>query len=174
MSPTFLTRVILKNYKSIAACDVRFGPLSFLLGPNGAGKSNFLDALRFVTDSLRTSLEHAIRDRGGFLTCVRRFTTLIPTMKKIASACCCFLAGTALLALSGLSRADEQKDAFFYNRLLGRGINLGNALDAPKEGGPRPAVCDVVTNQTGPRSPARARAIASVLVEPASSKATRR
>lgn len=26
------------------------------------------------------------------------------------------------------------KDAFYYNRLLGRGINLGNALEAPKEG----------------------------------------
>jgi hypothetical protein len=39
---------------------------------------------------------------------------------------------------------------------------------------PRPAVCSVVTNQTGPRSPARARAIASALVEPIWSKATRR
>jgi endoglucanase len=55
-------------------------------------------------------------------------------MKKIASACCSLLAGTALLTLAGQSRADEQKDAFFYNRLLGRGINLGNALEAPKEG----------------------------------------
>ena len=62
---TLLTRVALKNYKSLAACDVRFGPLAFLVGPNGAGKSNFLDALRFVTDSLRTSLEHALRERGG-------------------------------------------------------------------------------------------------------------
>jgi endoglucanase len=27
-----------------------------------------------------------------------------------------------------------EKDAFHYNRLLGRGINLGNALEAPREG----------------------------------------
>src|SRR5579862_9075980 len=72
MAPTFLTRVVLKNYKSIAACDVQFGPLTFLVGPNGAGKSNFLDALRFVTDSLRTSLEHALRDRGGINDVRRR------------------------------------------------------------------------------------------------------
>src|SRR5579863_3282057 len=72
MISTFLTRVILKNYKSIAACDVQFGPLTFLVGPNGAGKSNFLDALRFVTDSLRTSLEHALRDRGGINDVRRR------------------------------------------------------------------------------------------------------
>ena len=63
---------MLKNYKSIAACDVNLGPLTFLLGPNGAGKSNFLDALRFVADSLRTSLEHAIRDRGGINDVRRR------------------------------------------------------------------------------------------------------
>ena len=42
---TFITRVILKNYKSIAACDVQLQPLTFLVGRNGAGKSNFLDAL---------------------------------------------------------------------------------------------------------------------------------
>lgn len=63
---------MLKNYKSIAACDVRLGPLTFLVGPNGAGKSNFLDALRFVADSLRSSLEHAIRDRGGINDVRRR------------------------------------------------------------------------------------------------------
>jgi len=38
---TFLTRVVLENYKSIAHCDVRLGPLNYLVGPNGAGKSNF-------------------------------------------------------------------------------------------------------------------------------------
>ena len=62
---TFITRVVLKNYKSIAACDVQLGPLTFLVGRNGAGKSNFLDALRFVADALNSSLDHAVRARGG-------------------------------------------------------------------------------------------------------------
>ena len=62
---TFITRVALRNYKSIAACDVQLRPLMFLVGPNGAGKSNFLDSLRFVADALNSSLDHAIRDRGG-------------------------------------------------------------------------------------------------------------
>ena len=62
---TFITRVFLKNYKSIAACDVWLQPLTFLVGRNGSGKSNFLDALRFVADALNSSLDHAIRDRGG-------------------------------------------------------------------------------------------------------------
>src|SRR3954452_1553479 len=62
---TFLTRVVLENYKSIAHCDVRLGPLNYLVGANGAGKSNFLDALRFVSDSLKHSVGHALRSRGG-------------------------------------------------------------------------------------------------------------
>ena len=60
-----LTRVALRNYKSIGACDVSPAQLSFLVGPNGSGKSNFLDALRFVADALGFSLDHALRDRGG-------------------------------------------------------------------------------------------------------------
>ena len=64
-SPTAITRVVLRNYKSIAACDVELPPLTFLVGPNGSGKSNFLDALRFIAQALRFSPEHALRERGG-------------------------------------------------------------------------------------------------------------
>ena len=60
----FLTRVVLKNYKSIAASGVDLRALTFLVGPNGSGKSNFLDALRFTSDSLRSSLDNALRERG--------------------------------------------------------------------------------------------------------------
>jgi predicted ATPase len=76
--PVFLSRVLLKNYKSIANCSVKLGPLNFLVGPNGAGKSNFLDALRFVTESLNTSLDHALRERGGIAE-VRRRSSGHPT-----------------------------------------------------------------------------------------------
>lgn len=67
-----LTRVALRNYKSIAHCDVEPAQLSFLVGPNGSGKSNFLDALRFVAEALRFSLDHALRDRGGIQEVRRR------------------------------------------------------------------------------------------------------
>lgn len=60
-----ITRVALRNYMSIAKCDVRLDPLTLLVGPNGAGKSNFLDALRFTSQALRFSLDHALRERGG-------------------------------------------------------------------------------------------------------------
>ena len=68
-----VTRVAIRNYKSIAACDVRPGPLSFLVGPNGSGKSNFLDALRFVADALRGSLGDALLERGGIDEVLHRF-----------------------------------------------------------------------------------------------------
>lgn len=76
--PAFLTRVVLRNYKSIAGCEVALGPLTFLVGPNGAGKSNFLDALRLVAESLSASLDHALRERGG-INEVRRRSSGRPT-----------------------------------------------------------------------------------------------
>ncbi len=62
---SLLRRVALRHYRSIRGCDVRLNSLVALVGPNGAGKSNFLDAMHFVRDGLRHTLEHAIRDRGG-------------------------------------------------------------------------------------------------------------
>lgn len=76
--PVFITRVVLNNYKSIKECSVKLGPISFLVGQNGSGKSNFLDALRLVSDALNTSLEHALRDRGG-INEVRRRSSGHPT-----------------------------------------------------------------------------------------------
>ena len=80
----FITRVVLKNYKSIAACDVRLQPLTFLVGRNGAGKSNFLDALRFVADALNHSLDHAVRARGGINDVCKRTDRSINDVYKRA------------------------------------------------------------------------------------------
>jgi len=40
--PAKLTRVRLRDYKSIGTCDVELQDLTLLIGPNGAGKSNFM------------------------------------------------------------------------------------------------------------------------------------
>lgn len=72
MKSPFIRRVTIRNYKSIAACKVDLTRLMFLVGPNGSGKSNFLDALRFVADALRSSLDHALRDRGTIKEVRRR------------------------------------------------------------------------------------------------------
>lgn len=74
----FLTRVVLRNYKSISTCDVRLGPLTYLVGANGSGKSNFIDALHLVRDALAGSLDNALNERGG-LSEVRRRSSGHPT-----------------------------------------------------------------------------------------------
>lgn len=72
--PPFLRRVRIRNYKSIGICALSLRPLTVLVGRNGSGKSNFLDALQFVADSLRGSLDHAIQSRGGVAEVRRRST----------------------------------------------------------------------------------------------------
>jgi predicted ATPase len=73
-----LTRVRLRHYRSLAAADVELGRLLLLVGPNGSGKSNFLDAVRLLSESLQTSLDQALRSRGGVAE-VRRRSTGHPT-----------------------------------------------------------------------------------------------
>lgn len=72
MSTPLITRVVLRNYRSIGYCDVALGSLTYLVGPNGSGKSNFLDALHFLADALRDSLGGAISRRGGIREVRRR------------------------------------------------------------------------------------------------------
>lgn len=72
MKSQFIRKVTLRNYKSIASCRIDLPRLAFLIGPNGSGKSNFLDSFRFVSDGLRTSLDHALRDRGTIKEVRRR------------------------------------------------------------------------------------------------------
>ena len=67
----FISRVRLKNYKSITRCDVGLGPLTVLIGPNGSGKSNFLDALAFLARAVETTPNQAIEERGGLNAILR-------------------------------------------------------------------------------------------------------
>ena len=52
-----ITRVEIKNYRSIAHADVTMKSLTVLVGRNGSGKSSFVDALKFVRDALQLGLE---------------------------------------------------------------------------------------------------------------------
>lgn len=70
----FLRNVRIRNYRSIAQCFVELGSINVLVGRNGAGKSNFLDALRFTADAVTTTLDHALKTRGG-IDAVRRRST---------------------------------------------------------------------------------------------------
>jgi predicted ATPase len=67
-----LTRVKLKDYRSIATCDVELQRFTLLVGPNGAGKSNFLDSLRFLVHSMHAPLEQALEVRSGIKSVLRK------------------------------------------------------------------------------------------------------
>ena len=67
-----ITRVRVKNFRSLADIDVTLGPLTVLVGRNGAGKSAFLDVMRFVRDALRSGMDEAITERNG-LHALRRW-----------------------------------------------------------------------------------------------------
>jgi predicted ATPase len=69
-----VTRLQVRNYRSLGDVDVELGPLTVLVGPNGAGKSNFIDVLRFVSDCVRTGLDTAVTRRHG-MAGVRRWST---------------------------------------------------------------------------------------------------
>ena len=63
---TFLRRVRIRGYKSIAFCDVTLEPLTVLVGRNGCGKSNFLDALAFLRDAVKYDVREAVQRHGGW------------------------------------------------------------------------------------------------------------
>lgn len=67
-----LTRLRIRNYKSIALADVQLGSFTILVGRNGSGKSNFLDVLHLIGDGLQESLSLAVTKRGGINEIRRR------------------------------------------------------------------------------------------------------
>ena len=67
-----ITRVEIKNYKSIGDVSLDLGPLTVLVGENGSGKSNFVEALRFVSDVTLEVPAAAFETRGGSILALRR------------------------------------------------------------------------------------------------------
>ena len=67
-----ISRIAIKNFRSLRDVELRPGPLTVLIGPNGAGKSNILNALRFLKEihsdpqSRESVTNSQLRDRGGY------------------------------------------------------------------------------------------------------------
>jgi predicted ATPase len=65
-----ITRLRVKNFKSLRELELKFGPINVLVGPNMAGKSNILDVFSFLHDILLggrsgQGLSFALAQRGG-------------------------------------------------------------------------------------------------------------
>lgn len=50
-----ITRIIIKNYKSIKNCDISLSDLSLLIGENGTGKTSILEAINYFYQNLTES-----------------------------------------------------------------------------------------------------------------------
>jgi predicted ATPase len=68
-----ITRLQVKNYRSLADVCVELDALTVLVGPNGSGKSTLVDVLWFVLDALRLGLDSAIAKRLG-INALRRWS----------------------------------------------------------------------------------------------------
>src|SRR5688572_24180085 len=60
-----ITRLLVKNYKSLKSMDLRLRPLSVFVGPNNSGKSNILDAILLLSGLVNEGAG-AVHSRGGY------------------------------------------------------------------------------------------------------------
>jgi len=60
-----ITRLQVKNYRSLVDVGLELDALTVLVGANGAGKSNLVDVLCFVSDGLRLGLDNPVANRLG-------------------------------------------------------------------------------------------------------------
>lgn len=80
-----------QHYKSLDSLSMRaLGPVTVLVGPNAVGKSNVIDALKFVRDCVRDSIDHAITARGGIDT-IRQWSPTRPYLITIEVEVCLHL-----------------------------------------------------------------------------------
>ncbi len=62
-----LTRLQVKNFRSLANISIDIHPINVLFGPNGSGKSTLLEAIRLVSDCAVRDVAEAVRTRhNGF------------------------------------------------------------------------------------------------------------
>ena len=61
----FISKLKIKNFKSIAAAEIDFGPLTMLVGANASGKSNLINVFRFLSNIATDGIDNAIALQGG-------------------------------------------------------------------------------------------------------------
>ncbi|MFG3404310.1 AAA family ATPase [Streptomyces sp. NPDC048142] len=61
-----LLELHVENFRSLRDVTIPLGPLTVLVGPNGVGKSNVLKVFDFLAAIIRTDLQPALDERGGF------------------------------------------------------------------------------------------------------------
>ena len=63
----FLTKLTLRNFRSIRSETVEFANPLILVGRNGSGKSNFVDAIAFLSECTNRPLSSVLMKRGNLI-----------------------------------------------------------------------------------------------------------
>jgi predicted ATPase len=61
-----ISRIAIKNFKSLKNLELDLKPLMVFVGPNNSGKSNIFDCLWFLSEFVKLEPGNAIGKRGGF------------------------------------------------------------------------------------------------------------
>lgn len=61
----YISRLRIRNFKSISAADIDFNPLTMLVGANASGKSNLINVFRFISNIATEGIDNAIALQGG-------------------------------------------------------------------------------------------------------------
>lgn len=61
-----LSKLNVKNYKSLAEFVIELGKFNVLIGPNNSGKSNIFDCLSFLAEIMDAGFGEVVRKRGGY------------------------------------------------------------------------------------------------------------
>ena len=61
-----LSKLNVKNYKSLADFEMELGKFNVLIGPNNSGKSNIFDCLFFLAETMDAGFGDVVRKRGGY------------------------------------------------------------------------------------------------------------
>lgn len=79
-----LTRLIIKNFKSIKNCDISLSELNVLIGENGTGKTNLLDAISYFYRNLTDSdiSEHVFDENNHWIPFSSQFSKLKVLFQK--------------------------------------------------------------------------------------------
>lgn len=64
--PGRILELRVENFRSLRDVTIPLGPLTVLVGPNGVGKSNVLKVFDFLAAIIRTDLQPALDERGGY------------------------------------------------------------------------------------------------------------
>ena len=104
-----ITRIRIKNFRSLADVDVRLSPATVLIGRSGTGKSNFLRAIRFLRDFISGQPMAVINAFGGWGQIVSRVNPDATDVEFIAN-----------FSLPGFA------EEFCYHLAIGRSIQPGH------------------------------------------------